>query len=71
MRNEGKIYLVLLAIAYVAFNVGMFIFSAQHVIKNFGPDKGSLDPIHFTGMVVYTLCSIATIVYVAFRMKDK
>lgn len=71
MRNEGKIYLVLLALAYVAFNVGMFIFSAQHVIKNFGPDKGSLDPIHFSGMVVYTLCSIATIVFVTFRMKDK
>lgn len=71
MRNEGKIYLVLLALAYVAFNVGMFIFSAQHVIKNFGPDKGSLDPIHFTGMVVYTLCSIATIVFVTFQMKDK
>lgn len=71
MRNEGKIYLVLLALAYVAFNVGMFIFSAQHVIKNFGPDKGSLDPIHFTAMVVYTLCSIATIVFVTFRMKDK
>ena len=66
--KESKIYLVLLALAYVAFNVGMFIFSAQHVIKNFGPDKGSLDPIHFTGMVACTLCSIATIV---FRMKDK
>ena len=71
MRNEGKIYLVLLALAYVAFNVGMFIFSAQHVITNVGPDKGSLDPIHFTVMVVYTLCSIATIVFVVFRMKDK
>ena len=70
-RIEGKIYLVLLALAYVAFNVGMFIFSAQHVITNFGPDKWSLDPLHFTGMVVYTLCSIATIVFVAFRMKDK
>jgi hypothetical protein len=67
MRNEGKIYLVLLALAYVAFNIGMFIFSAQHVIT----DKGSLDPIHFSGMVVYTLCSIATIVFVTFRMKDK
>lgn len=67
MCNEGKIYLVLLALAYVAFNVGMFIFSAQHVIT----DNGSLDPIHFTGMVVYTLCSIATIVFVTFRMKDK
>lgn len=71
MSKEDKIYLVLCALAYVAFNVGMFIFAAQHVIKNFGPDKGSLDPIHFTGMVVYTLCSIATIVFVVFRMKDK
>jgi hypothetical protein len=71
MRNEGKIYLVLLALAYVAFNIGMFIFSAQHVINNLGPDKGSLDPIHFTGMIVYTLCSIAAIVFVTFRMKDK
>ena len=52
--KESKIYLVLLALAYVAFNVGMFIFSAQHVIKNFGSDKGSLDPIHFTGMAVHT-----------------
>ena len=69
--KESKIYLVLLALAYVAFNVGMFIFSAQHVIKNFGPDKGSLDPIHFAAMVVYTVCSIATIVFVVFRMKDK
>lgn len=71
MGTEGKIYLVLLALVYVAFNVGMFIFSAQHVINNFGPDKWSLDPIHFTGMIVYTLCSIATIVFVVFRMKDK
>lgn len=38
--KESKIYLVLLALAYVAFNVGMFIFSAQHVITNFGPYKG-------------------------------
>lgn len=69
--KESKIYLALLALAYVAFNVGMFIFSAQHVIKNFGPDKGSLDPIHVTAMVVCTLCSIASIIFVAFRMKDK
>ena len=69
--KESKIYLALLALAYVAFNVGMFIFSAQHVIKNFGPYKGSLDPIHFTGMVVHTLCSIAAIIFVEFRMKDK
>lgn len=69
--KESKIYLVLLALAYVAFNVGMFIFSAQHVITNFGPYKGSLDPIHFTGMVVYTICSIATIVFIGFRLKDK
>ena len=69
--KESKIYWVLLALAYVAFNVGLFIFSAQHVIKNFGPDKGSLDPIHFTGMIVYTICSIATIVFVVFQMKDK
>ena len=69
--KESKIYLALLALAYVAFNVGMFIFSAQHVIKNFEPDKGSLDPIHVTAMVVCTLCSIAAIIFVAFRMKDK
>ena len=70
--KESKIYLALLALAYVAFNVGMFIFSAQHVITNFGPYKGSLNPIHFTGMVVvHTLCSIAAIIFVAFRMKDK
>ena len=69
--KESKIYLTLLALAYVAFNVGMFIFSAQHVIKNFGSDKGSLDPIHVTAMVVCTLCSIASIIFVAFRMKDK
>ena len=69
--KESKIYLVLLALAYVAFNVGMFIFSTQHVITNFGPYKGSLDPIHFTGRAVYTICSIATIVFVVFRMKDK
>ena len=44
--KESKIYLALLALAYVAFNVGMFIFSAQHVITNFGPYKESLNPIH-------------------------
>ncbi len=71
MDKEGKIYLVLGALAYVAFNIGMFIFAAQHVIKNFGPDKGSLDPIHFTGMIVFPLCSIAAIVFVVYRMKDK
>lgn len=71
MSKEGKIYLILAAIAFLAFNVGMFIFSAQHVITNFGPYKGSLDPIHFTGMVVYTICSIATIVFIGFRLKDK
>lgn len=70
-NKESKIYWVLLALAYVAFNVGLFIFSAQHVITNFGPYKGSLDPIHFTGMIVYTICSIASIIFVAFRMKDK
>lgn len=70
-NKESKIYWVLLALAYVAFNVGLFIFSAQHVITNFGPYKGSLDPIHLTGMFVYTICSIATIVFVVFRMKDK
>ena len=47
MDKEGKIYLVLGALAYVAFNVGMFIFASQHVIKNFGPDKGSLGPHTF------------------------
>lgn len=71
MGTEGKIYLVLLALAYVAFNVGMFIFCAQHAIKTVGPDKGSLDPIAFAGMVVFALCSLATIVFVVFRMKDK
>ena len=69
--KESKIYWALLSLAYVAFNVGMFIFSAQHVITNFGPYKGSLEPIHFTGMVVFTLSSVATIVFVLFRMKDK
>ena len=69
--KESKIYLVLLALAYVAFNVGLFIFSAQRVITNFGPYKRSIDPIYFTGMVVGTLCSIASIIFVAFRMKDK
>lgn len=69
--KESKIYLVLLALAYVAFNVGLFIFSAQHVITNFGPYKGSIDPIYFTGMVVGTLCSIATIVFIGFRLKGK
>lgn len=50
MSKEGKIYLILAAIAFLALNIGLFIFSYQHAIKNFGPDKGSLDPIHFTGM---------------------
>lgn len=50
MSKEGKIYLILAAIAFLALNIGLFIFSYQYAIKNFGPDKGSLDPIHFTGM---------------------
>ena len=48
MSKEGKLYLILAAIAFLALNIGLFIFSYQHAIKNFGPDKGSLDPIHFT-----------------------
>ena len=71
MGKEGKIYLILAAIAFLALNVGLFIFSYQHVIKNFGPDKGSLDPLYFTGMIAHTLGSLATIVFVVFRMKDK
>ena len=69
--KEIQIYFVLMCLAYLAFNVGMIIFSTQHVITTVGPDKYSLDPIYFTGMVVYTICSIATIVFVVFRMKDK
>lgn len=69
--KESKIYLVLLALTYVAFNVGLFIFSAQRVITNFGPYKGSIDPIYFTRMVVGTLCSIAAIVFIGFRLKGK
>lgn len=71
MDKEGKIYLILAAIAFLAFNIGMFIFSYQHAIKNFGTDNGSLDPIFFTGMVVHLLGTLATIVFVTFRLKDK
>ena len=70
MGKEGKIYLILAAIAFLTLNVGLFIFSYQHVIKTFGPDRGSLDPLYFTGMIVHTLGSLAAIVFVRFRMKD-
>lgn len=71
VKGEVNIYLVLFALAYVAFNVGMFIFCAHHAIKDFGPDKGSLDPIYFGGMVVFTLCPLAAIAFVVFRLRGK
>ena len=70
-KEDVNIYLVLLGLAYVAFNVGMFIFCAQHATKDFGPDKGSLDPIYFAGMVVFTLCPLAAIAFVVFRLRGK
>lgn len=69
--KESKIYLVLLALAYVTLNVGLFIFSAHRGITNFGPYKGSIDPLYFTGMIVHTLGSLATIVFIGFRLKGK
>lgn len=71
MDKENKIYLIIAAIAFLALNIGLFIFSYQHAIKNFEPDKGTLDPIFFTGMVVHLLGTLATIVFVTFRLKGK
>ena len=71
MRTETRIYLILGALAFIAFCTGSLVFAAQHVITCNGPHQGDLDPIHFSGVVVHSLAIIVTVVFVFNRLRDK
>lgn len=67
MKNETRIYLILGALAFIAFCTGLLVFAAQHVIT----PQGDLDPVQFSGIVVQSLAIIVTVVFVINRLREK
>lgn len=65
--TELKIYIVLGALAFIAFCSGGLVFSAQHVIDR----AGNLDVIHFTGIVVHSFAILAAVIFIIFRIIEK
>ena len=71
MRTETRIYLILGALAFIAFCAGPLVFAIQHVIICNGPHQGDLDPVQFSGIVVQSLAIIVTVVFVINRLREK
>ena len=56
--TEAKIYIILGALAFIAFCSGALVFSAQHVVDK----AGNLDVIHFTGIVVHSFAILTAVI---------
>ncbi len=69
--KEEKIYVMLGVLAYIIFNVGMFIFNYQHLYEVVGPHKGSMSIIHFTGCLVHGVIMLGSVVFLWFRIRGK
>ena len=65
--TEIKIYIILGALAFIAFCSGALVFSAQHVVDK----AGNLDVIHFTGIVVHSFAILTAVIFVIFRIIEK
>jgi hypothetical protein len=65
MEGEDKLYLFISALAFLALNVGLFMFSFQHLTIG-----EKLDPIFLSGVVAHGAMSLGTIVFIIYRLKE-
>ena len=69
--KEEKLYFLLGVLAYIIFNVGMFIFDYQHLYEVVGPYKGSMSIISFTGCLIHGVLLVGSAIFLWFRIKEK
>lgn len=68
---ELKLYTIFGALATIAFCSMMIVFGYQHLYTSWGPNKGSLDPIHAGGIIFFSIIIVFTLVFTFFRLTEK
>lgn len=68
---EIKLYIIIGALAILAFCGMMIVFAYQHLYYTWGPQKGLIDPIHAGGIIFFSISAILTIIFTFFRLTEK